>query len=208
MAIKRLSKAKFVEFGYGQVEPNHLSSRRTGQIYAQLPANKDIEILENGQFVKYDYAAGEVNFTGKGEWMLVFNEVKVYDVRETDQDFAMIKGNYNARVYSPIGQETSDMINIGGFEENSISVPTFTVPKVMPEGTKMVPRVAKTNLGDIITLNTINEDSVAVGDELVVGDDGYLTKTAGANAGDMKWSVVKVYTMPDNQRGAKIQRIQ
>ena len=34
-----------------------LSAQRTGQIYAQLPANKDIDVLENGQFVKYDYAA-------------------------------------------------------------------------------------------------------------------------------------------------------
>lgn len=28
------SQASFVEFGYGQVEPNHLSAQRTGQIYA------------------------------------------------------------------------------------------------------------------------------------------------------------------------------
>ena len=63
--------------GYGQVEPNHLSGIVTGQIYAQLPANKDINILENGQFVKYDYRNEEVNFTGKGEWMLVFNEIKI-----------------------------------------------------------------------------------------------------------------------------------
>jgi hypothetical protein len=42
--------------GYGQVEPNHLSAQRTGQIYAQLPAASDLTTLENGQFVKYDYA--------------------------------------------------------------------------------------------------------------------------------------------------------
>ena len=68
------SQASYVEFGYGQVEPNHLSAQRTGQIYAQLPAKADIDILENGQFVKYDYAAngngiGEVNFEGPGEWI-------------------------------------------------------------------------------------------------------------------------------------------
>ena len=44
--------------GFGQVEPNHLSAQRTAQIYAQLPAKSDIDILENGQYVKYDYAAG------------------------------------------------------------------------------------------------------------------------------------------------------
>ena len=51
------SQASFVEYGYGQVEPNHLSAQRTGQIYAQLPAAADIDVLENGQFVKYNYAA-------------------------------------------------------------------------------------------------------------------------------------------------------
>ena len=40
------SKAAYVKRGYGQVEPNHLSAQHTGQIYAQLPAAKDIEILE------------------------------------------------------------------------------------------------------------------------------------------------------------------
>ena len=29
------SQASFVEFGYGQVEPNHLSAQKTGQIFAQ-----------------------------------------------------------------------------------------------------------------------------------------------------------------------------
>ena len=72
------SQAGYVEYGYGQVEPNHLSGRRTGQIYAQLPADKEIEVLEQGQFVKYDYAKGVCDFTGEGEWMLVFNEIKLY----------------------------------------------------------------------------------------------------------------------------------
>ena len=61
--------ATIKRIGFGQVEPNHLSAQRTAQIYAQLPAADDIEVLENGQYVKYDYANGEVNFTGAGEWM-------------------------------------------------------------------------------------------------------------------------------------------
>lgn len=104
MAWTRLSpEAQFVTFGFGQVEPNHLSAQRTGEIYAQLPVAADIDILENGQFVKYDYLNGACNFTGAGEWMLVFNEVKVYRDHETDQDFAMIRRDYNGRVYSPVG---------------------------------------------------------------------------------------------------------
>ena len=104
------SQATYPEVGYGQVEPNHLSAQYTGQIYAQLPANKDIEILEQGQFVKYDYMNEEVNFTGLGEWMLVYNETKLYRDFQRDCEFAMIKGNYQARVYSPLdGTATQEM---------------------------------------------------------------------------------------------------
>ena len=78
------SQASYVEYGYGQVEPNHLSAQRTAQIYAQLPADKSINVLEQGQFVKYDYASGLVNFTGKGEWMLVYNETKLYREHQMD----------------------------------------------------------------------------------------------------------------------------
>lgn len=211
MATKKMSKAKFVKLGYGQVEPNHLSARRNGKIYAQLPADENIEVLENGQFVKYDYAAGKVNFTGAGEWLLVFNEVKVYDDRETDADFAMKKSDYNVRVYSPVGQNSSDLVVYGNYGDEAKyegSDTAYSYPQNMPEGTKMVPRCLKTDVMDLMTLNTINEEELSVGDTLVVGDDGYLTKTAGTNAGDMKWLVVKVYTMPDNQPGVKVQRIQ
>ena len=100
------SKAAYVKRGYGQVEPNHLSAQHTGQIYAQLPAAKDIEILVYGQFVKYDYAKNVCDFTGAGEWMLVFNEVKVYRDFLGDADFAMIKDDYDARVYCPVNMDT------------------------------------------------------------------------------------------------------
>lgn len=66
-----------VRDGYGQVEPNHLSAQRTGQIYAQTPAHGNIEVLENGMFLKRN---GDVlDAAGKGEWMLVYNEVKLYE---------------------------------------------------------------------------------------------------------------------------------
>lgn len=215
MATTRLSQAAFVTRGYGQVEPQHLSAQRTGQIYAQLPANKDITVLENGQFVKYDYANKEVNFTGKGEWMMVFNEVKLYRDREQYEDFAMIKQAYNARVYSPIGQNDSTLnpvMNYDGeaYRENSdvafgTFVPNFTYPENMPEGTKMVPRVIKTNIGDLYTTNCVNEAALAVGDELMVGADGYLSKTGDAEG--PVFLVVKVYTLADNQPAVKLQRI-
>lgn len=222
MAKTRLSeKALYVERGYGQVEPNHLSAQRTGQIYAQLPAEPDIEVLENGQFVKYDYKEGVVDFEGAGEWMLVFNEVKLYRDHLDYNDFAMKKSDYVARVYSPVGElrniaQARDYSGVvtpaDPYEpdstENPFTITQWEVPKMMPEGTTMVPRVFKTNVGDIFTTNTIAEEELELGDVLVVGDDGYLCleANAGENAGDMQWQVVKVYTLPDRQQAVKIMR--
>lgn len=219
MATTRLSPvAEFVERGYGQVEPNHLSAQRTGQIYAQLPAKNDIVLLENGQFVKYNYAEGVVDFAGEGEWMLVYNEVKVYRDYEGDHDFALIAKNYNARVYSPVDADSlkvgqarnySDFAQAGVAPDgttNPFGVETYTGAKMMPTGTTMVPRVFKTNVGDIFTTNTVKDVLTAedVGKVLYVGNDGYLTLTEN---GDMKWQIVKFYTTPDHQKGVKIMRI-
>ena len=265
------SQADYVEMGYGQVEPNHLSAQRTAQIYAQLPADKDIAVLEQGQFVKYDYANGLVNFTGAGEWMLVYNEIKLYREHQLDCEFAMVKGNYQARVYSPLDGDkdaeelygptrllqgrrekwdgekgefvTLDPIvdpqNKDGavadysvastvhdyYEMNDINDPSITdearkrlfmklrpvkhPEKMMPEGTTMVPRVFKTNVGDIFTTNTINmkgAEPVVGTTFLTPGANGILEATDSKDG--MLWQVVKVYTMPDHQRGLKIMRVQ
>ena len=234
-------KNGYVTYGYGQVEPNHLSAQRTGQIYAQLPAASSIDVLEQGQFVKYDYAHNEVNFTGAGEWMLVYNEIKLYREHQNDCEFAMIKDNYQARVYSPFGGGVDKNGNVVAdevwdrqsryyngtdaegnpiedvtagpdmyelhYNENPFTVKGSYKEAMMPEGTTMVPRVFKTNIGDIFTTNMVKETELAVEDELVVGDDGILTKTAGTKAGTMKWQVVKVYTLADHQKAVKLVRI-
>ena len=294
------SQANYVEFGYGQVEPNHLSAQRTGQIYAQLPADPSIKMLEQGQFVKYDYAAngndvGLVNFTGEGEWMLVYNEIKLYrnhpdGSKQWDCEFVMLKDDYQARIYSPYDSDNAELeykdwhrlngtdekgntsmtvnqyvtldvegqtVTIGGsryavttatinvpaqgaqgdpdyvpastrqakvftyngtqYELDEKGTSTTQVPVVytyddvtkdvediyewgftsdpwrrlgiyherkMPAGTSMVPRVFKTNVGDIYTTNTIQlaknantgefTETLSVGDKLYVGDKGIL----------------------------------
>jgi hypothetical protein len=263
------SQAKFVEWGYGQVEPNHLSAQRNAKVYAQLPADPNIDVLEQGQFVKYDYAKGLVNFTGIGEWMLVYNEIKLYREHQDDCEFALIKDNYQARIYSPFGGDKygadgsrlgnsdpytydtnfnkqsryyngvdadgNDGITINGqtykyddvtaspdmyelhYNEDPFHIESQTRPQFMPEGTTMVPRVLKTDVGDIFTTNTIDEETLVIGDLLAPRDaDGILVKVAGAdgtavqNAGataTMRWQVVKVYTMPDHQRGVKLMRV-
>lgn len=264
LAKTRLSgTATFVQRGFGQVEPNHLSAQRTGQIYAQLPAAANIDVLENGQFVKYDYLNKQVNFTGKGEWMLVFNEVKIYREGQSDADFAMIKDNYVARVYSPIidagsnntatnaaevGMEQySDIRNWGTqtttdgrvirnltsadpYEFDSTNNPfqgTYDYPTkdLMPGAytatTAMVPRVFKTNVGDIFTTNTLisgttSDASLALpkypemGDIFSPNEAGYLVKTGSTtttSTAAMQWQVVKLYDLGDRQPAVKLMRI-
>jgi len=180
--------ATYVAYGYGQVEPNHLSAQRTGQIYAQLPAASTIDELQNGQFVKYDYANGVCNFTGAGEWMLVFNEVKVYEDRQTDKDYVMKKTDHAAKIYDAAGH-------------------------TMPTGTTMVPRVFKTNVGDIFTTNCVIDDvssgssTLVEGVKLVINNSGFLTK-AGESPTGMIFEIAKVTTLPDGQKALKVMRIQ
>lgn len=184
--------------GFGQVEPNHMSFQRTAQIYAQLPAASDIGILENGQFVKYDYAhmdgsgahAPECNFTGEGEWMMVYNEIKLYDDwRETYKDFAMIKENY-----TPGSDITHNGVTLKG---------------------QMVPRVVKTNVGDIYTTNAIGGGNtsgkatyagieVTEGDSLSPNAQGFLAKDGD---GSIVFQVAKIYTLADGQKAVKLMRI-
>lgn len=219
----RLGKATYVKYGYGQVEPNHLTAKRSGEVYAQLPAASTIDMLENGQFVKYDYAKGVCDFSADataGAWFMVYNEVKVYEDRETDADFAMIKDGYNARVYSPVGQSTSDLKTVIDYTGEAVregsnvayknEIGTYDYGAKMPTGTKMVPRVIKVAVGNIWTTNTImaNAGELSVGDKLKIGTDGYLTKgeATGGDA-DPGFVVVKVYTMPDMQPGVKVQRV-
>ena len=213
------SNASYVTYGYGQVEPNHLSAQRTGQIYAQLPAAASIEILENGQFVKYNYKDGVVDFSGKGEWMLVFNEIKLYREHQMDCEFAMKKGDYVARIYSPVDADTNfdaksrDYSGITAPEDiyelhyntDPFHIESQTAPKQMPANTSMVPRVFKTNVGDIMTTNFVLEGTLELGDELAPNADGILSKSGDKSA--MVWQVVKVYTLPDHQKAVKVMRI-
>jgi hypothetical protein len=60
--------------------------------------------------------------------------------------------------------------------------------------------------GDIMTTNTIHleeGETLEVGNMLTPGANGILK----IGEGDMQWQVVKIYTMPDHQRGAKVMRV-
>ena len=58
-----------------------------------------------------------------------------------------------------------------------------------------------------MTTNTINEDTLAIGDLLTPGTANGILAKAGADAADMQWQVVKLYDMPDGQKAAKVMRI-
>ena len=150
--------ALLVKEGFGQLEPNHLSAQRNGQIYAQLPCDSSIEKLQNAQFVKYDYANGKVNYTGEGEWMLVFNEVKLYDPRHSYKDFALQKKNCVGGVMVPrvmktmVGDIFTTNLVDNGSKGSALAVKDkLTVAEstgiltydASPEATKMVWQVVK-----------------------------------------------------------------
>ena len=185
--------------GYGQVEPNHLSGIVTGQIYAQLPAKANtaasgqpsnaITQLEQGQFAKYDYAAGEVNFTGDGEFMLVYNEEKLYDERkQRHRDFVYKVDDFtDGKIYPRlIRTYVGDIMTTNTFEANTSDTAETTGVEIS-EGNYLAPD--------------------ATGFLKVIKSSGSAASTLSGVTG-MAWKVVKIYTMPDGQQGVKIQRVQ
>lgn len=117
---------------YAQVEPNHLTAPRNGGVYGQLPAQDSIEILEQGTFVKYDYANGQVNFTGDGPWMMVFNEEKLYDERkQMHRDYAMKKTDFYDGIMTPrvFAMHAGDI-----YTTNNVAVDNYAVGDVLAPG--------------------------------------------------------------------------
>lgn len=237
--------ANFTRVGYGQVEPNQLSAPKTGQIYASLPLDEEVNILQNGEFMYYDYANGTVNcgkdgtsgtIATKGEPMLVFNEIKLYEPfwRRSYKDFAMIRVNAIDNSVNPPQTVPGENYVTSDLAVNGPITGTYgdgaTTPSVVPTATQpptsghteypyrmdgFAPRLFKTNIGDIYTTNMVKTGvAYAVGDLLTpvanATSKTMVLEDAGATpaAGAMLWQVVKVYTMPDGQPGLKLQRVQ
>lgn len=209
--------ANFTRVGYGQVEPNQLSAQKTGQSYAVLPLDPKVEVLQNGEFMFYDYATGRVTAEGKGEPMLVFNEIKLYEPfwRTSYKDFAMIRVGDNYVTSKPATAGYGD----GALTKGASINPGHTEYPYRMDG--IAPRMLKTNIGDVYTTNMVETGvEYAVGDELQLkkvehtGSDNVstyntlvLAKDAGDTVSTIKFVVGKVYTMPDGQPGLKLQRI-
>ena len=170
--------------GYGQVEPNHLSAQRTGQIYAQLIADANLTVIENGQFLKYDYANRKAvaNASVPGEWLLVYNEEKLYDPRyQNHKDYAMKKTDCVDGEMVPRCLKT----NVGDiYTTNTFGANT-------------------SDSAEVAGLTLAVKDYVEVD-----ATTGFLKKAATlAGASEPCFQVVKEYTMPDGQPGVKLQRV-
>lgn len=221
--------ANFTRKGYGQVEPNQLSAQKTGQIYASLPLDTAVNVLQNGEFMYYDYVSGTVSAddsTGVAEPMLVFNEIKLYEPfwRTSYKDFAMIRvgDNYVTSKLATagygdgsttVGNEPTVTYTVNGESE---AVTGHTEYPYRMNG--IAPRLFKTNIGDIMTTNMVKTDVEYSAGNLLVPKKNTDSKTLQlekftatvetTKPEGMAWAVVKVYTMPDGQPGLKLQRVQ
>ena len=203
--------ADFTRNGYGQVEPNQLSAQKTGQIYASLPLDSNVNVLQNGEFMYYDYKTSTVTADATvGEPMLVFNEVKLYEPhwQTSYKDFAMIRVGDNY---------VTSRLATAGYGDGAENTGAAITPGHTEYGYRMdgiAPRLLKTNVGDIYTTNMVKVGTgiaYAVGDLLKPVKDttsNTLVLESTVDTTGMLWQVAKVYTMPDGQPGLKLQRVQ
>jgi len=181
MAAKFVSKAG----KYGQVEPNKLSGITFANNIAQAPAYLDetatdaIPELENGMFLKVIADTTEGSPMG-------YIAVLPGAAPATAKPYLVFseKKIYDER---------------HGYSDFVARAAEFVDGLIYPRLIGITPD------SDLYTTNTINEDpgSLAVGDVLYVGDDGYLSKAQETDA-VLQFVVVKVYTMPDGQEGVKL----
>lgn len=208
----------FKRIGYGQVEPNQLSGIKTGQIFASLPLDKEVKVLQNGEFMYYDYANGSVNATAEAdaapEPYLVYQEVKIYEDWLSYKDFAMIRVGDNYVTNDPaIGRLTSANTDGTVYGDGAETEGASIDHSDYQAGYRMdgiAPRLVKTNVGDLYTTNMVDEEGTyEVGTVLTLKktNRNTLVLSSSGNINSVKFIVVKDYTMPDGQRGLKLQRI-
>ena len=164
ISIDRAANVLAGHENYAQVEPNHLSAPRSGGVYGQLPADSSIDILEQGTFVKYDYAAGKIDFDGEGPWMMVYNEEKLYDERrQMHRDYAINKTDFYDGIMTP---RVFRMYAGDIFTTNNLAKGSYSVGDKVHPGAKGVLE-ALTGDADGLTLKVVKETTLADGQEAV-----------------------------------------
>lgn len=180
--------------GFAQVELNHISGNVDGSVYAQYLADTATmgNVLEQGRFAKYDGETLKANLSGKGAWMMIYNEEKLPDPRkQSHKDFALKTVDYTDGEITPRLIE----INVGDiFTTNALDADTaFTATTIsaltdISETTITIPAV-----GTTLKINSAN---------------GYLSTTGDS---DEEFTVIKPFAgntadMPDGQPAVKLMR--
>ena len=210
--------ANFTRIGYGQVEPNQITGIKTGEIYASLPLDPNVSVLQNGEYMYYDYTKGYVTADPEEasedlEPMLVYNEIKIYEDWLSYKDFAMIRvGDNYVTNPAAIGRVTSANADGTTYGGGSLTPGVPQYHDSWQGGYRMsgiVPRLVRVHVGNVYTTNMVTTVEYAVGDLLKLKkttDNTLVLDKTGTIAAPV-FSVVKVYTMPDGQPGLKIQRV-
>jgi hypothetical protein len=142
-------------------------------------------MLENGQFLRYNMVARRASKDGAGEWMLVFNEVKLYDEKyQNYKDFVMKASEMSDKLIYPRLLKT----NVGDI---------FTTNTFRTSDGKTV-----SGLNDEIVMPELTN-----GDYLTIDSDGWLYKPDIAPTSGMVFQVVKVYQLGDMQDAVKLMRV-
>lgn len=211
--------ANFTRMGYGQVEPNQITGIKSGEIYASLPLDPEVSVLQNGEFMYYDYVKGYVTATPDEasadlEPLMVYNEIKIYEPNLSYKDFAMIRvgDNYvtNPAAIGRVTSQNADGTVYGGGSETTGQYQSHDSWQAGYRMEGIAPRLVRIHVNNVYTTNM-----VATGVEYAKGDILKLKKSTnntlvldktGTIAAPV-FTVVKVYTMPDGQPGLKVQRI-
>ena len=197
---------KLQRIGYGQVERQHMAAPHNGQIYAQLPAldaeGNPITQLENGQFLKYDYANGKawVGTADDGkEWFMVYNEEKLYDERyQNHKDFAMLAKDMSDGTIYPRLLRT--------FVGDIFTTNTFrTTDGATVKGKNDKITLPQLKIGDYVT---IDKDGWLKGVGTTMPEDDIVFQVIPHfTQMGMEEKDRPDYTLPDRQYAVKLQRI-
>lgn len=186
--MAKKSNLPYVVNGYAQVEANRLTYMVNGEMESQAPAvdyttGNPIPMLENGMFLILSAVTALTPAAAAAA--CPFGRMAILPGEGDAADEAWM-------VYSEkkIYDERGGYVDWAALSSESVD-------------TWIYPRLVKIHPGDAYTTNCINELAVALNDILYVGDDGYLTKTAGKNT-SLCFKVTKVYTMPNGDPGVQL----
>ena len=176
---------------YSVLEANFLAARRTGQVKAQLPLGDDFDLgeaVENGMFLVYDMATGEVkkpaNADQKG-MMLHFSVEKEYDnIRPGLNSYAIFKQDGNKAPGTPY--------------------PRFFQPHMGDTFTTDAVRLSDSDVNDATALDAY--EALTVGHVFGIGDDGIINATtSGAAAEGVRVRLIALTTLPNGGYACKFE---